>query len=313
MKNFTFHMAAVSALISIFVFAGCSRKGGVLETVSVTPEKQSMAVGTKLRFTAYGIFTSGTKLYWSEVVTWSSSDPNIATVSNDPGSNGLVTAVAYGENVTITAYDAANNISGSATLEVTDPASLAITPYNPFIPKNGYNLRLSAIGTFKDFTTADVSSAVSWTSSDPEVATFSDAEGLKNVITSNITNIGTTTITATYVSIITGITSTISTTVLTVMDGPLAFLVIEPIEPTIKTNETTITQLNAKGIFRDISTGITSTEPMTNSVSWYSSNENVAIISNGVATAVTPGTTTIRAIDPVTFINISTMLTVTPS
>ena len=70
---------------------------------------------------------TGDKLPPAGAVTYTSSDPTIATV--DPAS-GVITAVAIG-TVTISGQDAANSLTASDTLtdtEVAQSASLTIVP-----------------------------------------------------------------------------------------------------------------------------------------------------------------------------------------
>jgi hypothetical protein len=86
----------------------------------------SAASGT-IQFDAIGTYADGTKAenaegglpFLTNMVTWSSSDENVATINNDSdeGPIGIATAVAAG-TVTITASDSATGVSGSTTLIV---------------------------------------------------------------------------------------------------------------------------------------------------------------------------------------------------
>lgn len=300
MKNLTFSILVVAALTSVIAFIGCNQHGDTIESVAVIPASQSMANGTSQQFIAWATFTNGMNLYWSQVVTWSSSDTAVATVSNLGGSNGLVTSVGYGTAV-ITALDAENNISGSAKLTVIDPISIAVTPMKPFLTK-GATFQMTAIGTFPDSTTENLTSVATWYLSDATVAVISDTAGSKGVVTSAIT--GTTIVTATYL-----ISNVTGTTVLTVKDTSLASISITPANPSIANG--TNQQFSALGTFGD-----GSTEDLTASVTWSSSNTGVATISNatdsnGFATSIATGFTTISATDPVTKIAGSTTLTLT--
>ncbi len=67
--------------------------------------------------------------------------------------------------------------------------SIAVTPANPVIAKNS-TMQFTAVGTFSDNTKADLTSSVTWTSSDTTTATINNA-GLATPV-----NIGQTTITA---------------------------------------------------------------------------------------------------------------------
>lgn len=84
----------------------------VIDGISVFPATENLVVGSFTQFRATRIDTEESV---TADVTWSSSDPSVATVSNDPGSEGLVTAVAPGE-VTIRAESALGNGTGVVTV-----------------------------------------------------------------------------------------------------------------------------------------------------------------------------------------------------
>ena len=54
--------------------------------------------------------------------------------------------------------------------------SLALTPLNPSLPR-GTVQQFTATGTYSDGSTQDLTTSVSWTSSDTSVATISNAAG----------------------------------------------------------------------------------------------------------------------------------------
>lgn len=89
----------------------------VLSTIDVSPASPSTSVGKTLQLTATGHYGDGTTQSISTTVTWSSSFPTVATVSNASGSQGQVTGIANG-STTITA--SLNGVNGSAILKVSD-------------------------------------------------------------------------------------------------------------------------------------------------------------------------------------------------
>lgn len=113
-------------------------------------------------------------------ITWKSSDPNVASVSW----NGLVTAVSPG-TVTITASVAGvgdktcivrcNFASGSTTTTTTTTTAPATssTPSASGVKLNREDFTLSSVGETWRLTVSGSSSAVTWSSSKPEVATVS--------------------------------------------------------------------------------------------------------------------------------------------
>ena len=176
---------ATTGPISVTV-GGVTVQGGTftvlpsLRSITVTPVNPSIAVGFTLQFTATGTFSDGTKQDLTVSVTWTSSDTAVARINNASGSQGLATAIGAG-TTTITATS--GSISGSTTLRVTlvpVVLSLVVTPTNPSIPV-GSVVRFTATGTFNDGTVRDVTTSVTWSSSNAAVATISNQLGSQGV------------------------------------------------------------------------------------------------------------------------------------
>ena len=74
----------------------------VLSLIEVAPQYPALINGSSLQFTATGTFSYGSRQDLTASVSWESSNPTVATVSNVPGSYGLVQAVGAG-SATITA------------------------------------------------------------------------------------------------------------------------------------------------------------------------------------------------------------------
>lgn len=92
-----------------------------LESIAVTPETASIAVGSTQQFTATGTYSGGSTADLTTQVTWTSSDTTVATIN----ASGLATGVAVGE-ATITAT--LDSLTDSATLTVTEaPAKPTVT------------------------------------------------------------------------------------------------------------------------------------------------------------------------------------------
>ena len=87
--------------------------------IKVKPVNSTLQVGQPpVQFTATGIYNDpGDNLVLTNVVSWSSSDSAVATVSDSSGSQGMVTAVGAG-NAMITAIDSRTNISGFTIVNV---------------------------------------------------------------------------------------------------------------------------------------------------------------------------------------------------
>ena len=265
-----------------------------LVSIAVSPANASIALGTSQQFTATGTFSDGSDAGCDGVAYWTSSALNVATISDSSPTIGLATSIGTGA-ATITA--ASGSITGSATLTVTAAAlvSIAITPANSSIAL-GTTQQFTATGTFTDGSTQNLTDTVTWSSSSTTVAVISNSTGTQGLATSAA--VGTTTITATSGSII-------GSTLLTVVAAQLVSLAVTPVNPAIVQGGTQ--QFTATGTFTD-----GSTQNLTNSVSWGSSNPVVASINtNGLATGLAGGTSSISAVSGT--ITNSTTLTVTAS
>ena len=157
-----------------------------LKSIAVTPITPSIAIGVTQQFAATGTYSDSTTKDLSSSVTWSSSSTSVATIA----SSGISIALASG-STTITATSGA--ISGTTTFTVTAAPtlqSIAVTPANgTYIV--GSTQQFSATGTNYDYSTHNITSLVSWNSSNSSVATIA-TNGLITAVAA-----GSTTITAT--------------------------------------------------------------------------------------------------------------------
>jgi hypothetical protein len=100
---------AVSAATTLTVTAA------ELVSIGVTPAAPTVAKGRTQQFTATGVFTDATTQDLTATVTWSSTAPAVATVSNAAGSRGLATTLAIGATDVVATSGA---IHGQTTLTV---------------------------------------------------------------------------------------------------------------------------------------------------------------------------------------------------
>src|SRR5207247_3561670 len=112
-------------------------------------------------------------------------------------------------------------VSGSTPLTVTAAtlSTITVTPTTPSIA-NGTNQQFTATGTYSDFTTQDLTTQVTWSSSNIAFATI-DSAGLATSVAA-----GTTTITAAL-----GLVS--GNTTLTVTAATLSTITVTPTPPSI--------------------------------------------------------------------------------
>ena len=162
-----------------------SDEENTLTSIIVTPENQSISSDSTQQFLAEGIYSNSEITDLTDSVEWTSSNTVVATISN----SGLTTAIAEG-STTITATSGI--ISGSSLLTVisitpSTIASIALTPENSSIPL-GTQQQFKAIKNYSDGTTQDISTGVTWGSSNESVAKISTT-GLATALAAGITTI----------------------------------------------------------------------------------------------------------------------------
>ena len=271
-------MGLVAALI--LGMAACSssattKSTATLVSISVTPySPANLAVGSTQRFVATGIYSDGTTPNITSQVTWTSSNNSIASIAT-----GLVTGVAIG-STSITASQSGIT-SPSVTLTVITSASglssIAITPAFPADLGVGASQQLTAVGTYSDGTTADITSKVTWVSSNTAIAAvFANGavtgEGSGNA---NIT------------AALSGITSTS----LKLTIKAISSILITPGASTRNLDIGATQQFTAIATYSDGASADISSQ-----VTWLSSNTQVATIyANGLATGIAVGSAGITA------------------
>uniref|UniRef100_UPI00191CB336 Ig-like domain-containing protein n=1 Tax=Aeromonas caviae TaxID=648 RepID=UPI00191CB336 len=168
--------------------------------VQITPAVSSLPVGLSEQLKGEALLSDGQVLdvTTDDAVSWRTSDPAVATISSSGPDKGRVTGVSAG-TVTITASGEANGQSFSATAEVTITHAVVtrvqITPAVSSLPA-GLSEQLKGEAILSDGQVLDVTTdnAVSWRSSNRNVATISSSGPDKGRVTGVST--GTVTITA---------------------------------------------------------------------------------------------------------------------
>ncbi len=242
-----------------------------LTSIAVTPATPTIAMETSQQFTATGIFSDGSTQDLTSQVTWASGTPAVATIVP---TTGVATGVSVGSS-TISASFGGVTVSTTLTVSNATLSSIAIAPVNPIIAK-GTTLQFSAIGSFSDGSTQDLTSQVTWASGTPAKATI-NAKGLATGVSQG----------SSAISINFG--GLTSSTLLTVSNATLSSIAIAPPNQTIVRGTTQ--QFSASGTFND-----GSTQDLTSQVTWASGTPAVATINaKGLATGVSTGSSAISA------------------
>src|ERR1022692_1954316 len=196
MKKLLLSIVAATLAVSIGCGGSNSSSGGssspgggskvTLQSIQVTPAVTSVVVGANQTFKATGTYSDGSSQDLTASAKWGSSSTSVATI----GSGGVATCKSPGVT-TITAKS--QGVSGTSTLTVTaippTLTSIVVTPANPSVVA-GQTLQFSSTGIYSDGSTQDLSSSLTWNSSDTNVVTIVSG----GMATSK--NPGTTTITA---------------------------------------------------------------------------------------------------------------------
>jgi uncharacterized protein YjdB len=240
-----------------------------LSKITVSAPNPSISSGATEQLTATGVYSDGSTQPFTSQVAWQSSDSTIAVIS----SSGVVTGLKAG-NVTVTATY--NSLSGTAGVTVSGPSLTSIT-VSPlvFSIASGQSKQLSALGTYSDGTSQDVTSQATWTSS--AAAATVNAAGLVTGASA-----GTSTVTATV-----GAKS--GSAAVTVSSALLQAIHVTPATATIATGQTQA--FAASGTLSD-----GSQTDVTDSVVWASNTVGVASVDpNGLASGLSSGAASISA------------------
>ncbi len=240
----------------------------ILQSIALTPNAPTVAKGLTQQLTATGTYADASTQTLTGL-TWASATTSVATVSG----TGLVSTLTQGTSII---RATSGLISGNTTLTVGQAVLTSIVVSGPSIV-SGLTQQLTATGVYSDGTTQNITSTVTWSSSNTTIATVVSGGLTSGVATGSVT------ITATS-GFISGNTS------LTVTAPPtLQSIVVTPANSNLVLGLTQ--QMIATGSY---SNG--TTQNISSSVTWSSSSTaNVTVLSTGVATAIAIGSATITA------------------
>jgi hypothetical protein len=245
--------------------------------IQVTPGNLVEPAGSSGNLTATALLTDGTTNDITKEATWTSSAPDIASVTSGGDDAGLVLLEAVGTATITASSNSQNDLVGTTNIEVTAAVliEVAISPVLYERP-SGRSVQFTADGVYSDGSRTPIGNDVDWISSDVTVATIEEdglAEGIR---------VGEVTITATHPD------GKFNTTTLTITPAVFDHLEIAP--QNLSMANGTSEQLIATAIYSDAST-----DNVTDDATWTSSNGTIAIVDNGVVTSVNEGVVVITA------------------
>jgi len=174
--------ACCALLMLSLLLAGCGGGSGnsglppaeILASITVTPTGKKVAPSSPVQFTAIGRYLDGSEKDVTGLVTWGSSDSNLATISNAVGAKGVAMAVTPGDvNITATL----GTITGVAAFTPTALNSLTVTPAVTTMAVLDPLYQFTATGALADGSSQDLTNLAAWSSSDNTVAFISPTMG----------------------------------------------------------------------------------------------------------------------------------------
>ncbi len=150
-----------------------------LNTIQVTPFAPTVPIGFLTQLQATGIYSDNTTQDLTSQVTWISSVPAAASVSDAHATKGILTPLTPGQTTVGASFQGivgtTNVTVSSATLQ-----SISIAPTSASIGLY-QSQAFVALGRFSDASTMDVSTYVTWLSSTPAIASISNALGSQGI------------------------------------------------------------------------------------------------------------------------------------
>lgn len=272
-------LGAVSAETALTVV------NATLSSIVVSPLNSSTQVGLTRQFTATANYSDGRSFNVSRSVVWSSSDTAIATMNASGALNsGLATGQAAGvAQITATL----NAVSGSASLNVNNSTltSIVVTPVNSSLAV-GLTRQFTTTGVYSNGTSENLTSLVSWTSSNNAVA-MPNANMASNSGLVTAMSAGTVQIRATLGAVSAEATLNVTATALN-------SITVTPVISSVAMGLSR--QFTAVGIYAD-----GSTQNISHTVVWASSNIQTATmnangtVNSGLATGQATGVVQITA------------------
>jgi uncharacterized protein YjdB len=281
-RQFSFFLASVLLIVSI---AGCGGTSGsklagsgaakTVTALAISPSTATVAVGATAQFAAMATYSDSSTANVTNTATWTTAKATLAMVN----SSGMLTGVAVG-STTVTAT--LNGVSAQATVTVPVAAktltSITVSPASTSLAV-GATQQLTAMATYDDNSTANVTTTANWTATSSAIASV-NSSGVATGVAA-----GSTTIMAS----LSGVSGRANITVTAAAARTITSIAVSPANPSVAVGATQ--QLTATATYND-----NSTANVTTTAAWKSGSAAVVTVSaGGLATAVASGTTTVTA------------------
>ncbi|HLT30788.1 MAG TPA: Ig-like domain-containing protein [Myxococcaceae bacterium] len=177
--------ARAGALFALLLLLGSCGSGVAdgepeLTALVISPAAPTLMQGGTLELEARATFSDGAEASVTREAAWSSSAPDVVSVSEE----GWVEAHLPGEAVIRAVY---RGVTATTTVSVTERVleSLEVSAADGTVPGPvpvGVRVALRAIGTYSDGGTENLTADVQWSSEDETIVTVENAEGQEGVL-----------------------------------------------------------------------------------------------------------------------------------
>ena len=252
-------------------------KSVTLQSIAVSPTNSSVSQSQTQQFTATGTYSDGSTKNITTSVTWTSSNAAVASIGVN---TGLATGISAGTSQITASLGSISSPNGILTIvKGISLQSIAVAPSNPSVSQS-QTQQFTATGTYSDGSTKNITTTVTWASSNTAVATIGANTGLATGISAGASQV---------TASLGGITSS-SDNLTVVKSITLQSIAVAPSNPSVSQSQTQ--PFTATGTYSD-----GSTKNITTAVTWASSNTAVATIgaNPGLATGLSAGTSQITA------------------
>ena len=255
-----------------------------LVSIAITPSNPTLQRGLNNQaFLATGTYDNTTTGDVTQQATWSSSNTGVLTVVATGANAGRVATVGAGQ-ATITAT--VGSISGTDVVTVTQPALRTITISGPSVLIVGSFDDYIATGTYADNTSADLTTTVTWSSTNTNNLTVSNAAATPGRATAVAA--GTATIRATLGTVVGQLNVTVS-------DRPLISITVAPAAIDALIVGLT-SQLKATGLYGDPNDVNTQFSIDVTSAATWTVDSAFATVGNGATAGLVTGVSVGKAI-----------------
>ena len=234
----------------------------VLDHLEITPLNRTSTTGSFVSYYLTAVFTDNSTQNVTDLAEWSSNNVSVIDIDNS-SQKGRANFIALGD-ATITGSYGGLTISTPATVNNNPLTSIAISYKNQTLPAT-FEQQLTAIGTYADASTADITDSVTWSSDNTSAATASNVSGSKGLVTGIATG------TAVIDAALSGVNQTLT---VTITGATLTQLDVFPSETFLGLGLNQ--QFYVTALFSDLTT-----MDVTDQVAWSSSSSGDLNISNG--------------------------------